>query len=422
MKLKLITILATGGALGLPALAHAQVPDLFARDRNVSVKERPHPEYEALGLHWGTFYAYPRIQFDVSHETNVFATETNEQSDTMLRLAPSVEVESDWTRHSLTAFARALRTWSNNYGNENYTTWAVGTAGRLDVRRTTTIGAGADYASEVEPRTASNTPQSLFEPIRYDRAQAYVTASHVFNRLRVSGRGDVRSYDYKNGTLLNGQPVIQTDRNQTTYEATARADYAISPATAVYARVTYNDRAYDEPGTLLTPKRDSSGVNALVGVDFELSNLVRGEVGVGYLDQSFDNDIYGSVSGLSTRVRLEYFPTQLLTIGMTADRSVGDSGAVGSAGYMSSAVQFTADYEMRRNIIVEGRVGYINEDYDVIDRQNDRWSAGIRGTYLINRRLGVTASYEYEDRSSSGVDRINDFNTSRFMVSLVAQY
>ncbi|MNL21422.1 hypothetical protein D3C87_1427110 [compost metagenome] len=77
---------------------------------------------------------------------------------------------------------------------------------------------------------------------------------------------------------------------------------------------------------------------------------------------------------------------------------------------------------MRRNIIVEGRVGYINEDYDVIDRQNDRWSAGIRGTYLINRRLGVTASYEYEDRSSSGVDRINDFNTSRFMVSLVAQY
>ncbi|MGH7020352.1 MAG: outer membrane beta-barrel protein, partial [Brevundimonas sp.] len=145
-------------------------------------------------------------------------------------------------------------------------------------------------------------------------------------------------------------------------------------------------------------------------------------VGVGYLDQSFDNDTYGSISGLSTRVRLEYFPTQLLTIGATADRSVGDSGAIGSAGFMSSAVQFTADYELRRNVIIEGRVGFINEDYDVIDRQNDRWTAGVRGTYLINRRLGVTAGYEYESRRSSGIDRINDFNTSRFMVSLVAQY
>lgn len=422
MKLKLITVLATGGVLGLPALVHAQTPDLFARDRNVSVKERPHPEYEALGVHWGTFYIYPRAQFDVSHETNVFATETDEQADTILRLAPSVEVESDWTRHSLTAFARALETWSANYGSENYTTWAVGTAGRLDVRRTTNIGAGADYASEVEPRTASNTPQSLLEPIRYERAQAYVTASHVFNRLRISGRGDARSYDYRNGTRLNGTPVIQTDRNQTTYEATFRADYAISPATALYARVAVNDRVYDEPGTILTPKRDSSGVNALVGVDFELSNLVRGEAGIGYLDQSYDNDVYGSISGPSTRIRLEYFPTQLLTLGMTADRSVGDSGAIGSAGFLSSTVQFTADYELRRNVIIEGRVGYANEDYDVIDRQNDRWNAGIRGTYLINRRLGVTAGYEFENRRSSGVDRINDFNTSRFMISLVAQY
>lgn len=421
MKLRLLTMLATSGTLVVPTLAQAQT-DLFARDRNISVKDRPHPEYEALGVRWGAFHAYPRVQWDASYDSNIFATENTEQSDTLIRLAPSIEVESDWSRHSLTAFARGQTTWSGSYGSENYQTWAVGTAGRLDIRRRTNMGAGLDYAREVEPRTSSNSPQSIAEPIRYDRAQAYVTGSHSFNRLRFSGRGDVRSFDYHDGVTIGGTPVSQSDRDQTTYEVTGRADYAVSPATAVFARVSLNDRAYDSEGTVLTPKRDSNGLNALVGVDFELSNLVRGEAGVGYLNQSFDEPVYGSISGLSTRVRLEYFPTQLLTLGLTADRSVGDSGNIGTAGFLSTTVQLTADYELRRNVIIEARTGFAQEDFDVIDRQNDRWFGGVRATYLLNRRLGVTASYDYENRRSSGIDRINDFNTNRFMISLVAQY
>lgn len=426
MKSRLLTMLASGSALAVPVLAAPDTAlaqtDFFVRDRNVSVKERPHPEYEALGVRWGAFHAYPQLQSDVSFDSNIFATDGNEESDTLIRLAPSVEVESDWSRHSLTAFARGQKTWSGSYGSEDYQTWSVGTAGRLDVRRRTTLGAGVDHAREVEPRTSSNSPQSIAEPIRYDRTQAYLTASQTFNRLRLSGRADARSFDYQDGVTIGGTPVSQAGRDQTTYELTGRADYAISPATAVYARVSMNDRAYDFAGTVSEPKRDSNGVNALVGIDFELSNLVRGEAGVGYLNQSFDAAAYGSISGLSTRVRLEYFTTPLLTLGLTADRSVGDASAVGAAGFLSTTVQLSADYELRRNVIVEARVGFAQEDFDVIDRQNDRWFGGIRATYLLNRRLGVTASYDYENRNSSGLDRINDFNANRFMISLVAQY
>jgi hypothetical protein len=421
MKLRLLTVLATGGALALPPMAQAQV-DYFERDRNIAVKDRPHPEYEALGVRWGAFRAYPRLQADLGYDSNIFATDGNEVSDTLIRLAPAVEVESDWSRHSLTAFAKGQSTWSTSYGSENYQTWSLGAAGRLDVRRRTNLGGGLDYAREVEPRTSSNSPQSIAEPIRYNQANAYVTGSHSFNRLRFSGRGDVRSYDYHDGVTFAGVPVPQSDRDQTTYEITGRADYAVSPATAVFARLSFNDRSYDSPGTALTPKRDSSGMNAIVGVDFELTNLVRGEAGIGYLDQSFDAPLYGSTSGLSTRVRLEYFPTQLLTLGLNANRSVDDSGVPGSGGYLSSNVQVTADYELRRNIIVEARAGFAQEDFDAIDRQNDRWIGGIRATYLLNRRFGVTAAYDFENRRSSGLDRTNDFNTHRIALSLVAQY
>ena len=72
MKLRLLTVLATGGALALPTSGAQAQTDYFARDRNVSVKDRPHPEYEALGVRWGSFHAYPKVQADVGYDSNIF--------------------------------------------------------------------------------------------------------------------------------------------------------------------------------------------------------------------------------------------------------------------------------------------------------------------------------------------------------------
>ncbi len=399
----------------------AQAVDMFARDRGVSVTERPHPEYEALGSRLGAWLVYPKVQADFGYDSNVLAAETEEISDAIITLAPEVEFESDWARHSVTGFARGRATRYVDNESENTETWALGAAGRFDVQRGRNLRGDFSLAREVEPRTASNTPASIAEPIEFDRFSANVGSTWSFNRLRLVGTAGVQLYDYQDGVSVSGVVVPQDTRDQTTTTASLRADYAVSPATAVFVQVEGNQRRFDN-GDALTPLRDSDGVNLLAGANFELGSLMRGDVGVGYIAQSFDNALYGNLEGFSGRARLEYFVTPLVTLGLNANRSVTDSGIVGSAGILSSRVEATADYEFRRNIIVEGRLGVLGEEFDTIDRDNDTYYAGVRATYLMNRSVGVTGSYAYETRQSSGAAAINDYGAHRLILSLVLQY
>lgn len=399
----------------------AQAADLFARDRGVSVKERPHPEYEALGARAGVWLAYPKLQADAGYDSNVLASEDNEISDTIITLAPQVEVESDWGRHSVTGYARGKITRYVDNDSENTETWAIGGAGRYDIQRGRNLRGDLNYAREVEPRTASNTPASIAEPIEYDRYGGNLGSTWTFNRLRLVGSAGLQTYDYKDGVSVSGVVVPQNTRDQTTTSASLRADYAISPATAIFLQVEGNQRRFDN-GDALTPLRDSDGINLLAGANFELGALVRGDVGVGYISQSFDNPLYGKLDGFSGRGRLDYFVTPLVTLGLNTNRSVVDSGIIGSAGILTTRIEGTVDYEFRRNIIVEGRMGKLVEEFDTLDRQNDTYYAGIRATYLLNRSVGVTGSYAYETRESSGDAAINDYGAHRLILSLVLQY
>lgn len=412
---------AAVAALSVGGAADAQSVDLFARDRGVSVKNRPHPEYEALGARAGPWLAYPKIQGDVGYDSNVFASEDNVTSDTLVTIAPEVEVESDWARHSVTGYARAKLTRYVDNSSENAETWAIGGAGRYDIQRGRNFRGDLNFAREVEARTASNTPASIAEPIEYDRYGGTLGSTWSFNRLRLVGTAGVQTYDYQDGVSVSGAVVPQNTRDQTTTTASLRADYALSPATAVYLSVEGNQRRFDN-GDALTPLRDSEGVNLLAGANFEIGSLMRADIGAGYITQNFDNPLYGEFSGFSGRARLEYFITPLVTLGLVANRSVTDSGVIGSAGILTSKLEATADYELRRNIIVGGRAGAVVEEFDTLDRQNDTYYAGLRATYLLNRSVGVTGSYAYETRRSSGADAINDYDAHRLILSLVLQY
>jgi hypothetical protein len=421
MKNKAVALVALG-LTTTPGLANAQAINMFARDRNVAVTERPHPEYEAIGLRAGTFSVYPKVDLDLGYEDNIFASETNEQSDTIYRIAPRVDAASQWSRHSLTAFARAVITRYSDFETENNDSWSVGANGRLDVTREAVLGGGLEYGREIEPRTASSSPGSLAEPVRFDVLRTYATATRTFTRLRLSARADLRKYDYEDVRSVSGAILEQDYRDQTNYEFTGRGDYAVSPALAVFGSVSLNNREHETTSNPLIPNRDSSGYNILAGVDFELGELTRGFASVGYIEQTFDSAIYGELSGISSSVSLEYFPSPLLTLGGTINRSVSDSGIIGVAGFLVTNAEIRADYEFRRNIIIGSRLGYTQEDFESLDVVNDRWYAGLRATYLLNRRLGLTASYDYETRNADERFPIGDFDANRFLISVVAQY
>ena len=404
----------------------ASAADLFARNRNVGVRERPHPEYEAAGLRLGAFFLYPRIESGVETNDNIYATETNEQSDTIWRTSPSLNLVSNWNRHALSGYVRGSLTRYSDFDEENTNDVEVGARGRLDIQRFFEVNVAASHARLSEPRVAQNTPSASEAPIEYDLNQASIGGQRTFNRIRLGLNADFDRYDYDDGFTIAsaGVPSVVIDQDNRDRDVTtvrARADYAISPDTAAFIQVSANERSYDIASTPLTASRDSEGYEILAGADFEISRLMRGDASVGYLSQDFKDVRFQDIDGFGARVRLEWFPTELTTVTGNFRRVVEDSVVVGAGGFLSTTASLQVDHELMRNVILTGQVAYAADAFEGVDREDDRWLGALSGTYLLNRYVGVGLSYSYLDQGSSGLDRGREFTVQKVALSLVLQ-
>jgi hypothetical protein len=396
----------------------------FRRDRNVSVRQRRHKGYEAPGLRVGAFMVWPKLTSTVERTDNVYATATNEKSDTVFHITPELNATSNWSRHALTAYARAAVNRFLDFETENTEDYSLGATGRLDVIRNAQINGGFDFSRLTEPRTSAGSPGGAIAPIQYKLSSGYISGSREFNRLRLSTRADTRKFNYLDGVTTGSLLFSQDDRDRRVNTLMGRADYAISPDTALFVQMSGNKRAYDLKRPEPFVNRDSEGVEALVGANFEVSALMRGELGVGYLTQNFDDPDFNDISGLGVRGQVEWFPTQLTTVTFSGSRTLEDAGIVGSAGYLSTNVGAQVDHELLRNVIVTGQLGYGDEDYrgENFNRKDKRLTGGLAATYLMNRNVGVTVGYSLFKQKSRGANGGEDFTVNKFGATLTLQY
>ena len=165
--------------------------------------------------------------------------------------------------------------------------------------------------------------------------------------------------------------------------------------------------------------RDSSGYTIEVGANADLTNLIRGELIVGYLSEDWDHTNL-SVEGLALSANVEYFITRLTTITLTAKRAVEESGLgfVAAAGKVATRAEARVDHELLRNVLFTAGVSGGSDDYEGIDRKDDLFEGNVGVNYLLNRRVGVGAHYYYTDVQSSGLQRDRDYNINRFLISV----
>lgn len=411
-----------GGTVSVGISGEADAQWLWDRDRNVSVTQRPRPEYDALGMRAGAFVIRPELLLAVEHNDNIFATATNTESDAIFVVNPSVAVDTTWSNHALNAYADVRHNAYADFSSENTTDYSLGAGGRVDIARGSSVGFSASHSRGTEPRTSAGAAGFAAEPIRFDTTSFAIGTEHTFNRLRLRAGYDFAKTDYEDARLIGGGVASQDFRDQDVHRFTLRGDLALSPDTAVFARYRYNERDFRLAPPAVANSRDSDGYTFDVGVEFDLGGLARGEIGAGYMKQEYENPAFGTVDGFSVDGLLEWFPTQLTTITFTARRSIEDAGIAAASGYVGTGLSVQADHELLRNVILTARVDYATDDYQGIDREDRRWGATVQATYMMNRNVGVAASYSHLDQSSSGSAGSRDFRVNRFMVGVVLQY
>lgn len=393
----------------------------FDRDRNVSVSERAHPEYQAQGLQLAGFALYPKLTAGVEHDDNIYGVGANARKDTIYTIQPELVIRSATAVSQMEAFVRGGRRMNQDFVKESTTEYQAGGSGYYDIGGIRLTG-GGDYGRYTEARTSPTAPPTAAKPVQYKLGQANIGLAYSLDRIRLSGSVDFQDYDFKDRLDSAGAEVDQDFRDRQIMTYTAKAEYAVTPSTSIYLVSAFDDRKYDRMPPAVALNRDSRGRDIAIGASFDLAALARGEVQLGYAEQDYASSTLQDVKGLTGRATVEWFPTELTTVTLTGSRNVRDAVVPGAGGYLSGNFGLQVDQELLSNLIVTARAGYGLDQYKGIDREDKRTSGYLGANYLFNRNLGFTLAYDYLKQDSNGAAQGQSFEDNRVSLSSSVQF
>ena len=173
------------GLVALLVLLSLDVTLVHAQElkRGQTVATRPRPDFDPLGVPVRSFRLFPEIAVDAAYDSNVFAQREPTRDDYGYILAPSLVLQSDWTRHNLETGASLQSAFYDKYSDQDFTDYDVWLAGGLELGTSSRVGARVSHAQEHELRTTPNF-QGL-EPTEFTSDQATFDYRFAPNRLFV---------------------------------------------------------------------------------------------------------------------------------------------------------------------------------------------------------------------------------------------
>ena len=388
-------------------LSNTAVAQQRADDPNVTVRDRPRPEYDPVGARLGTFRVLPEATITGTYSDNVNFDEDDEESDLITTFRPSVALESDWSRHELGVEAGSEVAFHVEEDDNDYIDLFLNGDGRLDISRATILRGNAGIARSHENQDEGNNN----EVEEFTAGDAGVAISHQLNRVTLTLSGDVERIVFDDDD--------EEDENRTDYNTLLRATYDVSPDLDLFVEGRYNILDYDELQDVTNDDQDSSGYEGRVGAGLNLTAVLFGEGFVGYRVQEFEED-NDDEQGISFGLDVNWNITPLTSIGFTGQRDFQPSDEAGANSNFQTTLGVAVSHELLRNMIVDGSVEYENDDFRGDNREDDIYRLGLGGTYWINRNASVNAGYEYSERDSNEAGQ--DFQANEISLGLTLRF
>jgi len=404
-KLKRMSLLSVAACALIAPVAFGQADNFYSRDKYQAVLDRTQPEYDPEPIRLGAFLVRSQADLSLTATDNVYASSTSSESDVIARVGARVAADTNWSVHAVGGEVTAHRNEFLDLSDESTTDLTARLGGRLDVARAFSLGASVFAVDSAEPRSDFANDFGADAPVEYTRTGATVEANYGNDRVRFENRLGVTDENFKDArTITGGFNIDQDFRDRSVTNARSRLSYAMTPDFAVFAQGTYTDSNYDNlqlvSGALRS--RDSQGYTLAGGVDFELTSLIRGDIAIGYLDEAKDDAFFADVSGLSVDGRMQWFPTRLTTVSLSAGRRIVDTGAFESPSAVETVLGARVDHELRRNIILSGYGSVFDYAYQETDREDQILELGAIATYKMNKRVHWEAFVRNRDRDVSG--------------------
>ena len=417
------TLFASGVAAGqtnsllLPSATSSG--DVYDRGHNVSVAERPHPEYDALGMRFGSFIVTPQLTSSINYSDNVFNDNLNKRSDVFLSVEPYLNLASDWSVHQLrlTGAADIRRFAKQTLRDQD--AWNLQGSGRIDVTRDLNIRIDLQGDKTYESPFSADVVANLTVPSRYFRTFGGLRAVYDSGGSRVIGTVDRTSFDFASIQFGDGTSRDQRYRDRVTYSGSATYELGFTPSLSFYTRAEADRNDYGTARVFGAANRDSNGYRGVVGSNFDIAGIARGTVGIGYSYRKFDaSGTYRNTKGVSVEARADWFPSELTTVGVLLQRRLIDVDLSNAGTSWDNRIRVTLDHELLYNLIVTIGAEISKRDYPERSVSTDIHRAEISSRYQLTRWLGLDANVGYGSSKPNGTGLGNGFDELRARLSI----
>lgn len=404
--------------LALAVLIYGAPPAAALDAENVTVKGRPKPEYDPLGIRVRSFQIFPTAELDETYNTNVFAKSEAPKDDFVTVITPALAVTSDWSQHALNFGANAVLGRYATNSTEDYEDFGANIDGRIDVLRALKIEAGAtvDVGHEMRGEESEAGGKKPGETLKYtvNGGVSYKVATVGLDLKSTITHSDFNDVDANDGSIINND-----DRDTVDYLSTLKVSVDINADYSAFTEFEYKVIDYldsiDDGGA----NRDSTGYRISLGADFDITAIINGEVSAGYFWQKYADPRFLDVDGFALALDLTWNLTPLTTITAGIGREITETTSTDISGITSTKFEAGVDHEFLRNLTLSASGSYTYDDHNGSDQVNSMIAVGAAARYLFSRRY--YAELDVERTHKDGNTGTGDYGVITTLLKLGVQ-
>ncbi|WP_170235020.1 outer membrane beta-barrel protein [Croceicoccus sediminis] len=402
--------LAAAAALGLatPGAAAAQSFGI-QNPEDLLVDQTPQ------GLRSGPQAFYPRIDFDLARDTNIYDRETAKIADTFVSVRPSVSYRPDLSRHEVDVTASGEIRRYFEQSSENSEQFGLRARTRLDLAQRIVVRSTAEIARRVESRGEFGDNPLSDSPIEYTLTSGGLNVGRYGGVLELGAGAQISHRNYSD-VSIGGVDTDLSFRDVTDKRAFVDGSIRLSPGIRAFGEASYETTSYD-----VNPvrDRDSDGYSLLAGARFDVSDLIEAEVAAGYVHRSYDDPTIRSFNGLDFRVLGRWSPTPRLQVAAVGRRSVERSPSVGIPAVVQSRFQLEARQSLGSRMIAALSADVARWDYQDSPVRETRYAIDGSLSVRLARMFSVTGGAGYRKQTETGGGRAYDGATIRIGLAVI---
>ncbi len=363
----------------------------FDQERGLQLPTLGRAEDNGTGIWAGSFLIRPALTEGLAYDTNTRGVQGGPGS-AYESTSAAVAANSELSRSRWGAYLGVANSTYFDTPHQDSTDWRAALGGGYTIGRGEASLAYSHLSLHEDPTSLGAAASSTPLPFQVDDVRADYSAR--LGRTALTPYLDFASFHYETATI-GGLTSNQRSLDHDVLQAGVAVRYGEMDTRSWLLTVGAIHTSYTQPQPGV-PAPDADSAVALAGFDWMITGPIALRVLVGLEAREFASRAYQNRTAPIGQAVVTWQPTRLTTVTGTVARSVEDAVEDDVVGTIYSRAEARVAHELRRNVILQGRVGVqVAQFLQLSGTQTDAY-AGFGVIWQINRRVQLSADNVFD--------------------------